>query len=86
MKLVGTDGEIEANLMDGNYRYRTAGSSWQSGTADCSRPKLGFVGMRESVQAFLAAIQGKRDTYSGAKTYRRIYRSLEALRQAEQRK
>ena len=86
MKLVGTEGEVEANLMDGAYRYRAAGGGWQSGTADCSRPEYGFVGMRESVLAFLAAIRGERDTCSGPETYRRLYRSLGALRQAEQQK
>ena len=86
MKLVGTEGEAEANLIDGTYRYRAAGGVWQSGTADCSRPEYGFVGMRESILAFLAAIRGERDTWSGPKTYRRLYRSLGALRQAQQQK
>jgi len=86
MKLVGTEGEVEANLMDGTYCYRAAEGYWRSGTADCSRPEYGFVGMRESVLAFVAAMQGERNTCSGPKVYRRLCRSLEALRQAEQQK
>jgi predicted dehydrogenase len=86
VKLVGSEGEVEANLMDGSYRHRTAGNSWLSGSADCSRPKSGFVGMRESVQAFLAAIQGEKNSLSGPEPYQRIHRSLEALRQSGQQK
>ena len=86
MKLVGTEGEIEADLMDGAYRYRVAGGNWQFGTADCSRPVYGFVGMRECVLAFLSAIRGERGTLSGPGMYRRLYRSLGALRQAAQQK
>ena len=86
VRLVGTEGEAEANLMDGTYRYRTAEGFSQSGTADCSRPEYGFVGMRESVLAFLAAIRSEGDTWSGPKPYTRLCRSLGALRQAEQQK
>ena len=83
LQLIGTTGEAEADLIDGTYRYRATGGDWTTGTADCSRPMHGFVGMRESVSAFIAATQGGSETRSGPTMYRRLQRTLSALRRSE---
>ena len=76
LKIEGAMGTAEANLMDGEYRYAVGGGSWISGMADCERPEYGFVGMRESVAAFFAAVRGESETRSGPATYQRLHRVL----------
>ena len=83
LRVVGTDGQAEANLITGAYGTHTREGSETSGHADCSRPVHGFVGMRESIEAFLAAVQGGRLTASCPDTYRRLHSVLSALRCSE---
>jgi predicted dehydrogenase len=83
IKVAGTEGEAEANLLTGAYRHRVRDSDWISGAADCSRPIHGFVGMRESVQAFLSAVWGHGRTKSGADVYRRVHAIQTALHRSE---
>jgi predicted dehydrogenase len=83
LKIVGTDGEAEVNLMSGAYRRRSRDGEWQSAVADCSRPVYGFVGMRESVAAFLSAIEAGGGTRSGPATYRRLQPVLSSLGRSE---
>ena len=83
LRVEGAEGKAEANLMDGEYRYAIGGSGWISRTANCDRPEYGFVGMRESVAVFFAAVRGEAETASGPVTYRRLHRILtEVTRQA----
>ena len=83
LKIVGAEGEASADLMSGSYRYRTRQTGWKSGTADCSRPIRGFVGMKESVSAFLGAVTGEGETRSGPAMYSRLHATLGALRRSE---
>ena len=83
LKVTGTEGEAEADLVGGSYRYRAFDSEWRLGSADCARPEHGFVGLRESVSAFLAAVRGEGSSRSGAGTYRRLHAGLTSLRQSE---
>lgn len=83
LKLVGDEGEAEADMVTGEYRYRSNGSGWKEGTAGCSQPVHGFVGMRESIEGFLAAIRGERPTLSGPNVCRRIHSTVEALARLE---
>ena len=83
MKVVGTKGEAEADLLSGAYRHRVSGGGWLSATADCSRPIHGFVGVRESVEAFLSAVRGQGRTISGADVYRRVHAMQTSLRRSE---
>ena len=83
LRVVGTDGQAEADLITGAYGYRSRDGGEANGSADCSRPVYGFVGMRESIEAFLAAVQGGPATASGTDTYRRLHSVLSALRRSE---
>ena len=83
VSVAGSEGEAEANLSDGTYRHRRTDGEWQSGTADCSRPMYGFVGMRECLSAFLSAVRGEGDAPSGAQSYRRLQVILTALQRTE---
>ena len=83
LQLVGDEGEAEADMVTGEYRYRSKGSGWQDRKAGCSQPVHGFVGMRESIEGFLAAIRGERPTLSGPDVCRRIHTTVEALARLE---
>ena len=82
IEVVGSDGAAFADLLSGEHRYRTGDADWTAGVLDCSRPILGFVGMRESVHAFVDAIHGDAPTLSGAAVYRRIHSMQTAVRAA----
>jgi predicted dehydrogenase len=77
--VVGSEGAAFADLLTGEYRFRTGDTDWTAGVLDCSRPVLGFVGMRESVHAFLDAVHGDTPTLSGAEVYRRIHSMQSAV-------
>jgi predicted dehydrogenase len=72
LRVIGAGGEIEADLLSGGYRHRRPGEGWTTGEAVSSTPIHGFVGMREAVMAFLAAVRRERDTLSGPDVYRRV--------------
>ena len=76
LRIAGDGGEAEADLLTGAYRHRRAGGDWRDASADCARPAYGFVGMRESVAAFLSAVLGEKRTLSGPDTYARVHRVL----------
>lgn len=78
MKVTGEHGEIQADLLSGECHWNI-GSSLNSGTSSCLQPVLGFVGMQESVRAFLAAIRGEKPTQSGPGVYSRIHNTIKAL-------
>jgi predicted dehydrogenase len=73
LRIIGADGEIEADLLRGAYRHRRPGESWTTGEAGCSHPVHGFVGMRESIMAFFAAVMGEKDSRSGPEVYERVH-------------
>jgi predicted dehydrogenase len=83
VSLTGDKGEVQADLTTGEYRWRLTGDEWQSATADCSRPEAGFIGMRESIHAFLAAIRGEGKTMSGPDVIRRTQPVLLELQRQE---
>jgi predicted dehydrogenase len=83
VSLMGDKGEAEADLTTGEYRWRLAGDEWQTATADCSRPEAGFIGMRESIHAFLAAVRGEGKTLSGPEVIRRTQPVLLELQRQE---
>jgi len=83
VSLMGDRGEAQADLTTGEYRWRLAGGDWQSAMADCSRPEAGFIGMRESIHAFLAAVRGQGKTMSGPDVIRRTQPVLLELQRQE---
>ena len=83
VSVAGSEGEAEADLIEGTYRHRRTGGEWRSGAADCSRPIYGFVGMRECLSAFFSAVKGEADASPGAREYRRLQSILSALQRTE---
>lgn len=82
IEVVGSEGAAFADLLTGKYRYRTKDADWTAGDLDCSRPILGFVGMRESVHEFVDAVRGDAPTLSGTTVYRRIHMMQTSIRAA----
>ena len=82
--LNGARGEATADLTTGEYLWRRQGGDWRSGMADCTRPEAGFVGMRESLRAFISAGRGQGKTMSGPDVIRRTQPVLLELRRQEE--
>ena len=68
--VVGKYGEVRANLTTGDYSWTRKGGS-SSGNAPLAQPN-GSVGIMESVEVFLIAIQGGGQTKSYWKSYERV--------------
>ena len=84
--VLGTQGELDAELTTGYCRWRAKGSEWQEATHDCSRPMHGFVGMRESIADFLSAIQHGRPAKADVAVIRRVHEAMLACAQSEAEK
>ncbi len=79
----GDGGEARADLTMGLVRGRRAGGEWTSEIVDCTRPEAGYIGMRESLGCFLAAVRGEGRTMSGPDAIRRTQPVLVKLRELE---
>ena len=75
LEVAALEGEVEADLMTGRYRYR-----YRAGSPDCpeaeappSQPAYGFVGMRECAAAFLGAVRGESPSLTGPEVLERVH-------------
>jgi predicted dehydrogenase len=84
LHVAGSEGEIEANLIEGTSRWRTTTQpQWQDAHAPASQPVHGFVGMRESIQDFLDAIQQNKTPSADLPAVKRIHAAAFDCRQSE---
>ena len=72
LNLLGSKGQIETNLLEGTYIFSN-NQNTSCGTLKASSPILGFVGMRESIQAFIESIQNDKQSLSNAISYNNIH-------------
>ena len=72
LNLSGSKGQIETNLIEGTYTFNNDQNS-SSGIIKASSPTLGFVGMRESIKAFIESIQDRKQSLSNAISYNNIH-------------
>ena len=79
------EGEVEADLQTGDYRWRKQGGAWQQHTAPASSPACGFEGMRESIGAFFDAVAGNGRAKADVAVSRRIHQAAFACAHAERR-
>ena len=79
LEVVALEGEAEADLMTGRYRYRTVSPEWVEAEAAPAQPVYGFVGMRECVAAFLGAIRGEGCSLTGPEELRRVHAAVTAF-------
>ena len=83
LSVLGTRGEIEAEITTGRCRWRDPDGDWQEVERDCSRPEHGFAGMRESIAGFLDASRQGRSADAGVDVARRVHDSMLACVQSE---
>ena len=73
LEVAALEGEAEADLMTGRYRYRAGSPDWVEAEAPPAQPAYGFVGIRECVAAFLGAVRGEGHSLTGPEVMRRVH-------------
>ena len=79
LEVAALEGEAEADLITGRYRYRTGSPNWVEAEAPPAQPAYGFVGMRECVAAFLSAVRGEGSSLTGPEVLRRVHATATAF-------
>lgn len=82
LEVAALEGEAEADLLTGRYRYRAGSPGWVEAEAPPAQPAYGFVGMRECVAAFLAAVRGEGHSRTGPDVLRRVHGAVTAFDQS----
>ena len=82
LEVAALEGEAEADLITGQYRYRTGSPDWVEGEAPPAQPAYGFVGMRECVAAFLGAVRSEGRSLTGPEVLRRVHAASTAFDQS----
>ena len=83
LTVLGTQGEIEADLAGGTCRWRGKDAAWQEETRAVSEPIHGFAGMRECITDFLAAIRQGRSERADADVTSRVHHAMRVCAEAE---
>ena len=76
-------GELRANLKTGKWEWRGESGNWQEEQTPASKPVCGFVGMRESIHDFIAAIRTGKPPRAGLEVARRVQQSAQLCVDAE---
>ena len=79
LEVAALEGEAEADLMTGRYRYRAGSPDWVEAEAPPALPAYGFVGMRECVAAFLGAVRGEGASLTGPDVLGRVHAAVTAF-------
>ena len=79
LEVAALEGEAEADLMTGRYRYRASSPDWVEAEAPLALPAYGFAGMRECVAAFLGAVRGEGRSRTGPDVLRRVHAAATAF-------
>ena len=79
LEVSALEGEAEADLMTGRYRYRSGSPEWVEAHAPPAQPVYGFVGIRECVAAFLGAVRGEAGSLTGPDVLRRVHAAVSAF-------
>ena len=82
LEVAALEGDAEADMMTGRYRYRTGSSDWVEAEASPALPVYGFAGMRECVAAFLRTVRGEGRTRTGPDVLRRVHAAATAFDQS----
>jgi len=81
LSVLGTQGELEADL--GTGRWRAANADWQEACYPASQPAHGFEGMRECLVDFFDAVSSNRPAKAGLEVARRVHAAMLACAHAE---
>ncbi len=83
LSVLGTQGELEADLCSGHFRWRAAHADWQEACHPASQPAHGFEGMRECLIDFFDAVISNRPPKAGVKAAGRVHTAMLACARAE---
>ena len=86
LAILGTQGELEADLSSGHCRWRAADAAWQEACHPASQPAHGFEGMRECLVDFLDAVGSNRPPRADVEVARRVHAAMLACARAEAEK
>jgi predicted dehydrogenase len=83
LRVLGSQGELEAELTRGELRWCGLDAAWQEAIHPASLPAHGFVGMRECLADFAEAVRSGRPPKADVGASRRVHASMLACAQAE---
>lgn len=86
LRVAGTRGELEADLLTGLCRWRGRRQAWQEERRPCAEPVHGFAGMRESLEDFVSAVLDGRRPRADLEVCRRVHQAVWACAQSELRR
>ncbi len=79
LEVAALEGDAEADMMTGRYRFRAGSSDWIEAEAPPALPVYSFAGMRECVAAFLGAVRGEGRSRTGPDVLRRVHAAATAF-------
>jgi len=86
VSVLGTAGEIVADLWSGDCRRRAKDGVWHEQNVPCSQPICGFSGMRESIVAFVDSVQTGAPMVPDMQAIRRVHELTLACARSEAEK
>ena len=84
LTVLGTQGELEADLKSGQLRWRAADTAWHDEPHPASQPVHGFEGMRECLIDFIDAVRANRPPRADVEVSRRVHAAMLACARAEE--
>jgi predicted dehydrogenase len=82
LTVLGSQGELEADLHSGQLRWRAADAAWHEEPHPASHPVHGFEGMRECLVDFIDAIRNNRPPRADVEVARRVHAAMLACARA----
>ncbi len=83
LHVLGSEGEMFAEMWDGILRWRTKDQDWQELSVPCEQPAHGFAGMYESLAGFVGAVAEGTPVLANLDVIRRVHKAVIACSKAE---
>ena len=83
LAVLGSQGELEADLHGGQLRWRSADAAWHDELHPASQPVHGFEGMRECLLDFIDAVRNDRPPRADVDVACRVHAAMLACSRAE---
>ena len=81
--VVGTRGEAILDLGGGACRWKSGVNQWHEAHVPCAQPVAGFSGVRESIAAFVQAVQAGVPDVDAVRVAERVHRAVFACARSE---
>jgi predicted dehydrogenase len=82
IRVLGTEGEMWADVWEGVLRWRT-GEQWRQVGVPCEQPPHGFAGMYEAIAGFVSAIAEGAPVAADLQVMRRVHQAALACSRSE---